>query len=46
MNDLGFIRVMYLTLTAILDKINHNLYDIFIDGDVSMREKLGIKAEI
>jgi len=29
---------------AILDRIIHNSYDIFIDGDVSMREKLGINA--
>lgn len=29
---------------AILDRIIHNSYDIFIDGSVSMREKFGIKA--
>lgn len=28
---------------AILDRIIHNSYDIFIDGSVSMREKFGIK---
>jgi len=28
---------------AILDRIIHNSYDIFIDGPVSMREKFGIK---
>ncbi|MFD1706693.1 IS21-like element helper ATPase IstB [Siminovitchia sediminis] len=29
---------------AILDRVIHNSYDIFIDGTVSMREKLGLKS--
>lgn len=28
---------------AILDRIIHNSYDVFIDGEISMREKLGLK---
>lgn len=28
---------------AILDRIIHNSYDVFIDGSISMREKLGLK---
>lgn len=29
---------------AILDRIIHNSYDIFIDGELSMKEMFGIKA--
>lgn len=29
---------------AILDRIIHNSYEIFIDGDISMRERYGLKA--
>lgn len=29
---------------AILDRVIHNSYDVFIDGNVSMREKLGLKS--
>lgn len=29
---------------AILDRIIHNSYDIFIDGSISMREKFGVRA--
>lgn len=28
---------------AILDRIIHNSYDVFIDGEISMREKMGLK---
>lgn len=30
---------------AILDRVIHNSYDIFIDGSVSMREKMGFHSE-
>lgn len=30
---------------AILDRIIHNSYDIFIDGKISMREKLDLNQE-
>lgn len=30
---------------AILDRIIHNSYDVFIDGEISMREKLGLNQE-
>ncbi|WP_338490526.1 ATP-binding protein [Ruoffia tabacinasalis] len=30
---------------AILDRIIHNSYDVLIDGDISMREKLGLNQD-